>query len=124
MKRPVSDLAGVRLDGQHLIQLDRAVELTFDPDSWQPDPERLEEEAVIQARLPQHLRFGQGEEAQISLVVDDPGRVDVLPADVLLDSITRHEVLLSPGQAGICIIGGPQPASLWYIVILVTKAVP
>jgi hypothetical protein len=60
-----------------------------------PDAERLDEVLVAEPGRTEELGFGEGEEPQVRLVVDDPRGVDVLPADVLLDAVARRIGLLS-----------------------------
>src|SRR5687767_12618977 len=89
------DPAEVRLDDEELVELHRLEELALDAPARQPDAEGLVEELVVEPGRPEELRLREREEPQVRLVVDDPGGVDVLPADVLFDRVAAHEAALS-----------------------------
>ena len=61
------------------------MELGVHLDPGQVEIEPVEQRAVRQPGRTKELRLGQLEEADIGPVEDDPGRVHVGPADVLLD---------------------------------------
>ena len=88
-RRP-PDPAEVRLDRKQLVELDGQKEVALDAHARQPDAQHLEEETVVQPGGPQQLRFGEPEESEVRLVVDDARGVNVLPADVLLDCVAGH----------------------------------
>jgi hypothetical protein len=72
------------------------VEVALDPHARQPDAQDFKEEAVVQSRRAQQLRFGEPKEPQIRLVVNDARGVNIFPADILLDAVTSQRSL--PGS--------------------------
>jgi len=90
------DPAEIRLDHQQLVELDGLVEVALDAHARQPDAQDFKEEAVVQSRRAQQLRFGEPKEPQIRLVVNDARGVNIFPADILLDAVTSQRSL--PGS--------------------------
>ena len=81
--RARADLSKVRVDDEQLVERDRMEEVALDVDARKPESEVVEERPVRQAARAEQLDLGQPEEAQVRLIVDDAGGVDVFPADVL-----------------------------------------
>jgi hypothetical protein len=80
-----TDLPKVCIDDQQFVEGHGMKEIALHMDAWQPDAEAIKELAIGKTAGTEELHFGQSEEAQISLIVDDAGGIDVFPPDVLLD---------------------------------------
>ena len=83
LDRARPDAAEVGIDHQQLIERDRMKEIALHVHARQPEPHLVHQRLVRQPAGAEQLHLGQPEEAEIGLVVDDPRRVDVFPADVL-----------------------------------------
>ena len=59
----------------------------------QPDFQLVEQPPVRQPAGAEQLDLGQAEEAEVRLVIDDAGGVDVLPADVLGDRKAHADMI-------------------------------
>src|SRR5438105_8864853 len=80
-----SDFPEIGLHHEQLIEHHRLKEIALDMHARQTDAHLLEQVVVAQAAGAKQLRFGQTEKAEVGLVVDDAGGVDVLPPDVFFD---------------------------------------
>jgi hypothetical protein len=83
MDRARSDFSEVGIYDEQLIERHRMEEVAFDVNARKPEAEVVEKGAVREAARAEQLDLGKAEEAEIGLVVDDAGGIDVFPADVL-----------------------------------------
>src|SRR5687767_3095093 len=90
MDGSAAKLSEESFDHEKLIQGDRNEEVALHADTRQPDFQSFEELAITQPRRPQQLGLSQAEKAEVGLVVNDARRIDVLPADILLDFVAHR----------------------------------